>query len=369
MRSARRGATAVTVALAMGVVLALAALVVDLGMARVAQGQLQAATDAAALAGARVLDGTTAGLDAARTAGEEIAGANGALGEPVTLEAGAVEVGRWDEATHALVAEADETKVNAVQVTARRDDLRSWFAAAIGHEHLSTSASSIAVRGGGLGAGEVPYYLPFSLPDCVIEAHTGEQLADITFVLSPAGADTVGWGAVETNPSASWAKTHIEEMLACIHEFSESGNVSTACAEVEAGDTVNLGNGAESASLQALSDAMSEGVPWVTDRWGTLPPQHKTSSVPTRDYGTILEGPIPVFVGSSVYCSSAAPWNETYPIRGFVWGVIYDVAAKGKAAQKNVWVRLDVSHIYPIGSGSGGDDWGITYPGPPLLVR
>lgn len=370
MNAGRRGATAVSVALSIGVVFAFVALVVDLGMARVAQSQLQSATDVAALAGARLLDGTATGVEAASSAAVQVAGANVVLSEAVVVDAAAgVEFGRWDETTDSFLPESTPAEITAVRVFAQRDDLQTWFALFLGREQLATSAESIAFRGRSLGAGKVAWYLPFALPDCVTEMHPGEELSDITFALSPAGADTVGWGAVGTAPNAAWVRDHLDAVLECMHTWHETGSVSDSCATVSAGDTVDLGNGAQASSLRYLNDALERGIPWDTSRWSTLPARHPKSTVPPDVYGTVIEGPIPIFEGGPAYCTPTAGWTETFPVRGFVWGVIYDVAWKGKISQQNVWVRLDVSHVYDIGEWYGGENWGITYAGPPVLVR
>ncbi len=369
-RRRRRGASALTVALVAGVLLASVALVVDLGLARVAQSQLQAGADAAALAAVRELDGTAAGLERAREVADVVASANTVLGEAIDVDPGSqVALGAWDAAAGELDTTADAEDIDAVEVVARRDDVRTWFAVLFGVDELATSARSIAHRGRALGAGKVPWYLPFALPDCEIEGRTEDQLSDITFVLTPAGQDVVGWGAVGTTPNASWVRDHLAASMVCMHTWFDEGVVPEDCATISEGDTVNLGNGAQASSLHEVSDQMSEGVSWATDRWGTLPKQHASSTVPKVDYGKVIEGPIPVFDAGADYCSPKAAWNETFPVRGFVWGVIYDVAWKGKASQQNVWVRLDVRHIYEIGEWYGGEDWGITYAGPPVLVR
>lgn len=265
-------------------------------------------------------------------------------------------------------ADTDATKANAVLVRTRREDLATWFALLFGRDNMAAAAASIATTGHSVGAGRVPWYLPFALPICQVEGKTDEQLTDMTFVLNPAGADVVGFGSVDGKPSASWTRTHIDEVLPCMHEWSETGTVTQTCTEIEAGDNVYLGNGEQASSLNYLAQTMSQGVPWDASRWGALPKQHSNSSVPKGVYGTVLEGPIPIFSGGTGYCTAAAKWTETLPLVGFVWGVIYDVGAKGAAAQRNVWVRLDVSHIYEIGEWSGGNDHGVTWTTPPVLV-
>lgn len=369
-RRRRRGASALTVALVAGVLLVAVALVVDLGLARVAQAELQAGADAAALAAVRELDGTAAGLVRAREVATVVAAANPVLGEAIVVDPDAqVTLGAWDAATGGLDVSVGAEDIDAVEVLARRDDVRTWFAVFAGVDELATSARSIAHRGRALGAGRVPWYLPFALPDCEIEGRSEDQLSDITFVLTPAGQDVVGWGAVGTTPNASWVRDHLAASMVCMHTWFDEGVVPEDCATISEGDTVNLGNGAQASSLHELSDRMSDGVPWASERWGPLPRQHPSSTVPPARYGTVIEGPIPVFDAGADYCSPKAAWNETFPVRGFVWGVIYDVAWKGKASQQNVWVRLDVRHIYEIGEWYGGEDWGVTYAGPPVLVQ
>lgn len=373
--NSRRGASAVVVAVTAGVLFAFAGLVVDFGVARLVQSQLQATTDAAALAGARRLDGTTVGLTLARETAVDVAGANEALGDAVILDENAanaangdVVLGVWDRAAETFTPSLDAEHVDAVQVRARRDDLHTWFLLLMGRDQLATSVVSIAERGRDLGAGRVPWYLPFSLPKCQIDEHGEEGITDITFVLAPSGTDNVGWGAVDDNPNSAWAVDHIEDMLPCMQEWNETGTVTEPCSEVSSGSTVNLGNGDMTSALKELAETMGDGIPWSNERWGTLPKQNANSNVAKADYGTVLEGPIPIFDAGAAYCTPSASWNETFPVLGFVWGVIYDVRWKGSAAQKNVWVRVDTSEIYDIGEWYGGGDWGVTYSGPPVLV-
>lgn len=375
MIRSRRGVSAVMIAVTAGVVFAFAGLVVDFGLARLAQSQLQAAADSSALAGARRLDGTANGLTLARLTAVEVAGANEALGDPVIVNenagndpGGDVVLGIWDRDAGTFVPSMNPVNVDAVQVRARRDDLRTWFLLLFGRDEIVASVVSIAERGRDLGAGKVPWYLPFSLPKCQIDEHGTEGITDITFRLSPSGSDNVGWGAIDDNPNSAWAVDHISDMLPCMQEWDATGDVTEPCTEVTTESTVNLGNGDMTSALKALSSAMGDGIDWSTERWGALPKQDANSTVPKGDYGTVLEGPIPIFDATASYCTPSASWNQTFPVIGFVWGVIYDVRWKGSAAQKNVWVRVDTSQIYDIGEWYGGGAWGITYSGPPVLV-
>ena len=86
MTSPRRGASAIVIAISAGVMFAFVGLVVDFGIARLVQSQLQAATDVAAVAGARRLDGSAAGVAAARATAVDVAAANYALNDPVQVD-------------------------------------------------------------------------------------------------------------------------------------------------------------------------------------------------------------------------------------------------------------------------------------------
>ena len=61
------------------------------------------------------------------------------------------------------------------------------------------------------------------------------------------------------------------------------------------------------------------------------------------------------------FCSSPGPMNGTYPVSGFVWGAIYDVATSGPAAQRTIRMRVDTSGSYDFGTHEGGTDYGVEY--------
>lgn len=371
-RRRRRGVYAVITALLLVVLCGFVALAIDLGTVRLTEAQLQAGTDGAAIAGTMKLDGTRDGMSSAVTAAGAVAAANKALGSAINVTSGpegsAVTLGTWNSSSRTFTASSSPTAVNAVKVRATRPSMLSFFGSIGGNRYMGAASESIAmyVRG---GAGQVPYYLPFSLPTCEFETHSLSQLTDMEFTLNPAGADNTGWGAVDATPSASWANGQISGMVPCMQEFFSAGTVSSSCSTASVSSTVNLNNGGMASSLMNLASAMPSGVPWRTSYWGALPARHAGSSVPASSYGTVLEGPIPVFAGGPDYCSSAAAWNEDYPVMGFVWGSIYDVKASGSVASRSVWVRLDTSHIYDIGESFGGLNYGVMNSGSPALVQ
>ena len=120
-RARQRGSAAVLFGLLLVVLCGFVALAVDAGHLFKVRAELQNAADAAALAGVRDLNGTTAHFAAARAASQAYAQANGADGTPVTVSASDVILGNWNFATRSftpLLSPAPQ--VNAVKVTANR---------------------------------------------------------------------------------------------------------------------------------------------------------------------------------------------------------------------------------------------------------
>ena len=375
---ARRGSVAVVVALVLLVLAGFAALVVDLGYARLVQAQLQAAADAASLGGVEELDLTDDGLTEARSVAVGVAALNSAHGETVVLDPndgnaseGDVTLGVWDRSAQTFTASMDAAEVNAVQVIARRDDLTPLLSrVAWGRDHLGAAARSIAVIRGELGAGEVPYYLPFGLPMCLWDENDPDEIMDMTFVLSPAGEDNTGWANLGGHPSTSWILDHIAAVLPCMHEWYETGEVDVACVEGSIDNTATLDNGLATSALRGITDAVEAGVAWDSSVWGVLPEQQECSGVDEELYGHMFAGPIPVFDGGGSYCSEGGgAWTGSAPLDGFVWAAIYDVCDKGSAANKNVYLRVDLSSRFDIGTWYGGGDYGIYSSGPGVVVR
>jgi len=117
----------VLVAITALVMLGFAGLALDYAHVRTAGQSLQAAADAASLAGARLvqLDSQASQFASTRQAALGIALANDATGEPVQLDAnpqnspaGDIVVGRWDRETRSFTP--DTLNPDAVKVTARR---------------------------------------------------------------------------------------------------------------------------------------------------------------------------------------------------------------------------------------------------------
>jgi hypothetical protein len=128
-RRNERGSVLVFVTIALVALLAFAAWSTETGQAWTAKGQLQAASDSAALAGAgELLDpnaGQPADPGAAIAAAQSYGAQNHSIGVPITIPAGDIEIGSWDMDTRtftALPGSTDPEQVRAVRVLGRRDD-------------------------------------------------------------------------------------------------------------------------------------------------------------------------------------------------------------------------------------------------------
>jgi hypothetical protein len=151
----RKGAVYATVLLGLLALMGMTALAVDVGIMTVAKQQLQAAADAAALAGVVSLQ-SNLDTDIAASVAIATAAANRCMGTSVTLDPDVdIAMGAWDDETGELIpfdtssgATIVPDGVVAVQVTARRTDdspdgpIQLQFARALGKESVGMQASS-----------------------------------------------------------------------------------------------------------------------------------------------------------------------------------------------------------------------------------
>ncbi len=157
----QQGAVAVMVAQVVTVILAMTALALDVGHALVARNQLQNASDAAALAGARALGVIYGGMSGSLTGysltsgdvanivnAASVAGAdNQAAGVTVTVNAGDIAVGIWSSATRTFTPTT--VLPRAVRVITRRDNaangpISTFLARIIGFTSVSVTAVATA---------------------------------------------------------------------------------------------------------------------------------------------------------------------------------------------------------------------------------
>jgi Flp pilus assembly protein TadG len=151
-KSDRRGVILPLTALFIVFIVGMAAVAIDCGTITLARTQLQAAADAAALAGADALPTSTT---AAITAAQTIAQSNYAGGTHVSLVAPSdIELGTWDKttSTFTVLTGSAQSGANAVRVTcwlkqSRATGLTLFFAPIWGHTLADVKASAIAIDG------------------------------------------------------------------------------------------------------------------------------------------------------------------------------------------------------------------------------
>jgi len=142
-RSKRRGAVLVLAAVLFMVMLAMVAFAIDIGYLSLVRTQLQAAADAAALAGAA---STNLSLAESRATAQDIAARNIAGGRPVLLNDSDIEFGVWDVETRTFTP---SQSWNAVRVTARHDatsggPTQLFFGPLLGVAAVNQQASAVA---------------------------------------------------------------------------------------------------------------------------------------------------------------------------------------------------------------------------------
>lgn len=364
-RKHRRGNAAIITALSLTVLLGVAAIAIDGGMARHHRAELQNAADAAAHAAAFSYDGTEQGLLDARQAAVDIAALNTAGGQPVVLDTnqgnepdGDIVSGEWDGELRTFTPTLDIELINAFRVKGENEALQTFFAnAAFGRGAVPVSTDSVALKPPTTPAGAVACFLPLAVPQCRLDAY-GVGIVDIDLVLNPSGGDNVGWALLgDTSVSAS---TLSEQILNC-----------EASGEVENASIVSLNNGVVNSVLKDVADAVSDSdTYWDDSVWGTLPsPMDKSLVDGEGAFGNTFEGAIIVFDEGGGDCDSVT-YNQDYPVVSFYKAAIYDVRSAGSASDKNIKVRIDTVNTISLGTKGGGTaEDGIQYQPPPRIVR
>jgi hypothetical protein len=348
----RRGVAIVVVLLLLPVLFAGLALVIDVGYAQLVRAQLQAAADAATFSAARVLDGTEAGADRARDVARVVAEQNLADGDQVRLSAGDVDLGVWNGSEMLAV---DDVDADAVRLSLRVDALMGPFGRLVYGRSLGATVTSVVLRGAPLGAGEVPFHLPVSVPQCQVESGV-PGTNDRVFELDGGSGFDVSWAA-PSGPADIDAI--LEDALPCIQAMADGDPEEEPCAVASARDDVVTFSGALPANQADLATLVSQGRPWDPARWGPLPAQPPDSALGPA-YGTVLEGPIPVTEG----CAT----DGVQDIVGFVWGVLYDLSEVPGVGVSDLRVRIDLGE-HPVGTRWGGENYGVLADGPPRVVR
>ena len=207
-----RGAVAVLAAILLFVMFGFFTLAFSLGQMMDTQTELQSASDSAALAAARSLNGEASGLVAARAAAGHYTGLHRGYNEALRIdEALDVSFGRWhleaDSCTHGssgtdcfeVLDETEPRLITSVRVGNGRDgrgghnsELPLAFGGLLGQGTARVHSQAVAV-GGGAGAPECS--LPLALPECRIldEANHLRCGEEMTLTFANATTDGIGF--------------------------------------------------------------------------------------------------------------------------------------------------------------------------------
>jgi Flp pilus assembly protein TadG len=156
--SSRKGSVLVLVVVLLPFLMAILALAVDLGTLYSTRSQLQAAVDAAALAGA---SGLSAGREEAISRAIACARLNRVNGTPVELQESNVELGQWDPSTRTVIDPPGALWPSAIKVTTQAE-VSFALAGIFGIHSSHASTSAVAV----VGARDIMLTLDYSGSMC-----------------------------------------------------------------------------------------------------------------------------------------------------------------------------------------------------------
>lgn len=240
-----RGATAVLVAILIAMLAAFLALVINSGHGFLVRNELQNAADSAALAGAKELNGTQAGLDAAAAMAVDFGGrheTDTAKQVRVDPALGDVEFGNWDpakprsEAFRVITGRTanDLRWINAIHVKATNEAARDEampvaMGPLLGKQQQDVRAEAIAVLGGPCRA---QCALPVAFASCILLNEAGELVGcDQTYIFNSDTVDNIGF-------------TNLDPTTGSVNTADIKSILQGNCRGVGVGDPVGIGNGA-----------------------------------------------------------------------------------------------------------------------------
>ncbi len=243
---APRGTASVLFALTLTLLLTCVALTVDLGHAWLVRGQLQNAADAAALAGARSLDGLNnrGQFATAIATAETFSAYQRADGTPVMLGGGDVVLGSWNFAARTFTpGMALPYMVNAVQVTTRRTQatgnaVQNAIAGLWGTP--STDVTATAIAAGGSPASACGF--PIAMADCGVLDVNGAVKCSTVFQFASGSMQNAGFTLFNTqNPNTP----DIDCAFACSlrRPLPKKCTCTNNCVASSVGQSIRLSNG------------------------------------------------------------------------------------------------------------------------------
>jgi len=362
-RRNRRASYLVLIALLMVVLLGSAALAIDLAVVNLAHQQLRSAVDAAALAGASNIDGTSDGMDRARASALATSSANQVRGEPVTLAAGDVVFGEWNFENGSFTPSNEAPEVNALQIRRTVPKVPTPFAGVLmWNQSLDVDAEAVAVRPPLEPIAIADCFLPVAVPSCMVDplqSGIGGQ-GVLQVQLANDSNDNAGW-AHPDGANAANIRTAMQD--------AANGRCEGSEPVVGEGDRVPVTNGVDASVLHEVRNLLRlSAQPWQPTLWGVKPPRDEDSSLTPAQYpmSGIIQGPVPVVDGGGGACN-ATKFNQTMPVRRLAWGVIFDVYS-GPGQHKGLQMMFDFDHDFES-PGTGTGDGNVKARPPGRLVR
>jgi Flp pilus assembly protein TadG len=351
-RRAERGSFAILFALALPALLALMALVVDLGHLYLVRSQLQNGGDAAALAGVRDLNGTAARFPVARQSAHDYGILHLANGTALNLDlnlgnadTGDIILGNWNFVARTFTVASAATpplQVNAVKVFARRTaaeggSVATFFARIFGVANKDLTTTSIAAG----GAPSIACGFPLALPDCNLFDAAGNLRCNATLTFGQATTDNVGFTVMLPPANQAGGSPVSTSTVTCAMARAMS-NVS------QCPGNCNCASGCNSASVSQGQIGISNGnnlsqndVTWIN------------AEVAANPQGYFVDVPVLQTGLSAANCNSFN-FNQAPYIAGFV-----KLRITGATNQPNRSVLASVDCTHTSVSPPGGGFFGL----------
>jgi Flp pilus assembly protein TadG len=259
-RTRREGSVAIMSVFLIVIMLGTAALVIDVGQTFKVRSELQNVADAAALAAAQRLNGTSTGIAAAKGVIQTFGQAHVAEHQAMNFSTDmTVEFGRWYFAgstgpacsptpcfvsygsSPATPSLATAVRVTALRTAAAGNAVDHFFAPLLGKQSSDAKADAVAVGG---GPAEVNCAFPLVVPDCQIQKAATDGTCGWCMTFAAAPSDTAGWTTFSDN-NCGGPKIDANVAGACgaAGEYVQNGQCTTCNAKHTVNEQVKVCNG------------------------------------------------------------------------------------------------------------------------------
>jgi Flp pilus assembly protein TadG len=192
-RRDQKGVYTVLLALMLPALIGSVGLAVDVSHFWLVHGQLQNTADAAVLAGAKDINGTSNGRVSATASAGTFAAQNKVDGVLVDADEVVKNVtGKWDFATRTFTkTQVGDLSANAIRVVVQRADVDSYFSRILNPDPTTRTLTAFATAVAG-GARSVPCAAPFTIASCILKYDGGNSLICPTSLSFQNGMNSVG---------------------------------------------------------------------------------------------------------------------------------------------------------------------------------